>query len=367
MKAMIPHHSIAILTCERAEISDPRARRLADQIIESQRREIGIGMALGAFVAGLEEHRGDDGHPACLEIEQVALVAIPPDDFQRVQDGDTRFIEPFDPASELIRPQEVVPGAPDDDEVEACPVMWLRPDHRLHGRAGRNRIWAAPTGIAKLTAVNNNFVGVWYIATAFLPRPDPTKTAADLGHPYLPQEVVTAEQYAAPIAARAAGYGLPGVAGAPGGRSRTSWVRTSPSLRRLRALIPAWPLLRLRRDFAGRVGRPIPPRGSTQEFAFDRRRWMVSVRETKGDEDPGDGRYRRAGARGGARGGAHDLRRCYRRGSGLPRGGPALRPEPRQWRHGFSTIAPLPWQRGQGCENAKRPAPISPIKLPRAS
>jgi uncharacterized protein (DUF305 family) len=40
MKAMIPHHSIAILTSERAHITDPRARRLADQIIEAQRREI---------------------------------------------------------------------------------------------------------------------------------------------------------------------------------------------------------------------------------------------------------------------------------------------------------------------------------------
>ena len=40
MKAMIPHHSIAILTSERATITDPRARKLADQIIESQRREI---------------------------------------------------------------------------------------------------------------------------------------------------------------------------------------------------------------------------------------------------------------------------------------------------------------------------------------
>jgi uncharacterized protein (DUF305 family) len=40
MKAMIPHHSIAILTSERATISDPRVRKLADQIIESQRREI---------------------------------------------------------------------------------------------------------------------------------------------------------------------------------------------------------------------------------------------------------------------------------------------------------------------------------------
>jgi len=40
MQAMIPHHSIAILTSERAEISDPRVRELADKIIETQRREI---------------------------------------------------------------------------------------------------------------------------------------------------------------------------------------------------------------------------------------------------------------------------------------------------------------------------------------
>ena len=40
MKAMIPHHSIAILTSERAEISDPRVRALADEIIEAQRKEI---------------------------------------------------------------------------------------------------------------------------------------------------------------------------------------------------------------------------------------------------------------------------------------------------------------------------------------
>ncbi|MDP3525530.1 MAG: DUF305 domain-containing protein, partial [Hoeflea sp.] len=40
MKAMIPHHSIAILTSSRAKISDPRVRKLADEIIEAQRREI---------------------------------------------------------------------------------------------------------------------------------------------------------------------------------------------------------------------------------------------------------------------------------------------------------------------------------------
>jgi Na+/melibiose symporter-like transporter len=41
MKAMIPHHSIAILTSERADIKDPEVRKLADDIIEAQRKEIG--------------------------------------------------------------------------------------------------------------------------------------------------------------------------------------------------------------------------------------------------------------------------------------------------------------------------------------
>ena len=40
MKAMIPHHSIAILTSERAEISDPRVKALAEEIVRVQRDEI---------------------------------------------------------------------------------------------------------------------------------------------------------------------------------------------------------------------------------------------------------------------------------------------------------------------------------------
>ncbi len=40
MRAMIPHHSIAIMTSERAQIRDPRVRKLADEIIAAQRREI---------------------------------------------------------------------------------------------------------------------------------------------------------------------------------------------------------------------------------------------------------------------------------------------------------------------------------------
>jgi hypothetical protein len=40
MRAMIPHHSIAVLTSERAQIADPRVYKLADEIVAAQRREI---------------------------------------------------------------------------------------------------------------------------------------------------------------------------------------------------------------------------------------------------------------------------------------------------------------------------------------
>lgn len=40
MKAMIPHHSIAILTSGRADIQDPEVKKLADDIIKAQKREI---------------------------------------------------------------------------------------------------------------------------------------------------------------------------------------------------------------------------------------------------------------------------------------------------------------------------------------
>jgi len=51
MEAMIPHHSIAILTSERAHLRDPRVRALADQIIAAQEREIG---EMNQLIAELE-------------------------------------------------------------------------------------------------------------------------------------------------------------------------------------------------------------------------------------------------------------------------------------------------------------------------
>lgn len=40
MKAMIPHHSIAILTSNQAELKDPEVKNLAEEIIRAQEREI---------------------------------------------------------------------------------------------------------------------------------------------------------------------------------------------------------------------------------------------------------------------------------------------------------------------------------------
>lgn len=53
MKAMVPHHSIAILTSERARLRDPRVRRLADRIIEAQEREIA---EMGDLIAELQRN-----------------------------------------------------------------------------------------------------------------------------------------------------------------------------------------------------------------------------------------------------------------------------------------------------------------------
>ena len=60
MKAMIPHHSIAIMTSERAHIRDPRVRELADGIIAAQVREIA---EMKRLIADLETNPPTAGAP----------------------------------------------------------------------------------------------------------------------------------------------------------------------------------------------------------------------------------------------------------------------------------------------------------------
>jgi len=60
LRAMIPHHSIAIMTSERAHIRDARVRELADGIIEAQVREIG---QMERLIAELERRPTPNGAP----------------------------------------------------------------------------------------------------------------------------------------------------------------------------------------------------------------------------------------------------------------------------------------------------------------
>ena len=53
MRAMIPHHSIAIMTSERARIKDARVRKLADTIAATQRKEIA---EMEALIADIERN-----------------------------------------------------------------------------------------------------------------------------------------------------------------------------------------------------------------------------------------------------------------------------------------------------------------------
>ncbi|SFH90427.1 DUF305 domain-containing protein [Halpernia frigidisoli] len=54
MKGMIPHHSIAILTSERADIKDPEVKKLANSIISAQKKEI---LEMKAIIKRLENEK----------------------------------------------------------------------------------------------------------------------------------------------------------------------------------------------------------------------------------------------------------------------------------------------------------------------
>ncbi len=56
LRAMIPHHSIAILTSERADIQDPEVKQLAEDIIETQRKEI---ETMKLMIKRLEQQQND--------------------------------------------------------------------------------------------------------------------------------------------------------------------------------------------------------------------------------------------------------------------------------------------------------------------
>ena len=76
MKAMIPHHSIAIMTSERAHIRDPEVRKLADRIIDAQVREIA---EMKLHIARLEAHPTPASAPALPSYRDRGVPPPPPE------------------------------------------------------------------------------------------------------------------------------------------------------------------------------------------------------------------------------------------------------------------------------------------------
>ena len=76
MKSMIPHHSIAINNARKASISDPRVRKLADEIIESQVREIAEMKLLIDDIRRNGERGGEElpARPATVTSEMVPKI-----------------------------------------------------------------------------------------------------------------------------------------------------------------------------------------------------------------------------------------------------------------------------------------------------
>lgn len=80
MRAMIPHHSIAVNNASKATIRDPRVRKLADNIIQSQVTEI---TEMKLLIQDIEQHgtRGSTPLPAAStamtpEMEAKAKEAV---------------------------------------------------------------------------------------------------------------------------------------------------------------------------------------------------------------------------------------------------------------------------------------------------
>ncbi|SCZ59268.1 DUF305 domain-containing protein [Thiohalomonas denitrificans] len=94
MRAMIPHHSIAILTSKRAQITDPRVRKLAEEIVEAQEREIAEMRYLIAELPGNidpEIYKGKPAEVASLdealsspEIATLDAAPMQPAEFNKV-------------------------------------------------------------------------------------------------------------------------------------------------------------------------------------------------------------------------------------------------------------------------------------------
>lgn len=119
MRAMIPHHSIAVMTSERARIRDPRVRKLADEIIAAQRREIAEMRYLVAEIS--------DGRVV------ESIYHDPPARPGTVADAlSNTLISTLDPApmpkAEADRALDAAPRCTFNRSPETDPILWIAAD-----------------------------------------------------------------------------------------------------------------------------------------------------------------------------------------------------------------------------------------------
>ncbi len=120
MRAMIPHHSIAIMTSERAQITDPRVEKLAHEIIAAQKREIA---EMRYLIADLE---GEDDavRPEIFQGDEVAEVGTLAEALDEV------LIATLDPApvhqAEAAEVLEPGPGCRFSRTAESEPILIVR-------------------------------------------------------------------------------------------------------------------------------------------------------------------------------------------------------------------------------------------------
>lgn len=137
MRAMIPHHSIAIMTSERAQIEDPRVRKLADEIIAAQQREISEMRYLIADLEGDEDavrpeiHEGDKTPEVVSLNEALRKTVVATVDPETMTEAEALKVVPAAPGCRFARTAEADPvlfvSAPQEGGQPAPGVM------KLHG------------------------------------------------------------------------------------------------------------------------------------------------------------------------------------------------------------------------------------------
>ena len=112
LRAMIPHHSIAIMTSTRAELTDPRVRHLADDIIYAQDKEIA---EMRYLVATISENG-----------EETASIAKAPAELRSAEDAlQTETLGNIDP--EFLTPDDITAGLPGEIDCTFAYTVSSRP------------------------------------------------------------------------------------------------------------------------------------------------------------------------------------------------------------------------------------------------